>query len=207
MNCWSPTSTASRRRWKSASGISRPSRTPASSRSSTGPSPSRRTAIRWSGRCAACRASGSACGVMAGFQPGRRRRAGAVQLDDRGRSRRRHLGHGCRALRRLGDDGLHQRQGARELFAALFDPLPQRGTAGRTSAQDDAGLRPAVGQGRAVGRRPTGWKCRSGMRRRASRTSSRGGARAISTHVANEVEGGARTASACRRSRTSPNTR
>ena len=59
MNCWSRTSTASRRRWRSASGISRPSRRPASSRSSTAPSPSRRTAIRWSGRCAGCPASGS----------------------------------------------------------------------------------------------------------------------------------------------------
>ena len=43
---------------------------PASSRSSTAPSPSRRTATRWSGRCAACATSGAACGVMAGFSQG-----------------------------------------------------------------------------------------------------------------------------------------
>ena len=66
-----------------------------------------------------------ACGVMAGFTQG-----GGVGLALSNwmiawRSRRRHLGDGRRALRRLGVDGLHQRQGARELFAALFDPLPQ----------------------------------------------------------------------------------
>jgi glycine/D-amino acid oxidase-like deaminating enzyme len=46
-------STASRRRWNSASSISRASPMPASSRSSTAPSPSRRTATRWSARCRA----------------------------------------------------------------------------------------------------------------------------------------------------------
>ena len=72
-----------------------------------------------------------ACGVMAGFSQG-----GGVGLALSNwmiawRSRHRRLGHGRGALRRLGQQGLHQCQGARELFAALFDPLPQRGTAGR----------------------------------------------------------------------------
>ena len=44
-----------------------------------------------------------ACGVMAGFSPGRRRRPGAVELDGQRRSRLRRLGHGRRALRRMGD--------------------------------------------------------------------------------------------------------
>ena len=122
-----------------------------------------------------------ACGVMAGFSPRRRCRAGAVQLDDPWRSGRRHLGDGRGALRRLGVDGLHQRQGARKLFAALLDPLPQRGTAGRTSAEDHAGLRPARRRRARSSASPTGSKCRSGMRLTASRTSSRGGARPTSS--------------------------
>ena len=65
-----------------------------------------------------------------GLQPGRRRRAGARQLDDGGRSRPRRLRHGRRPLRRVGDLALHQRQGAGELCPPLLDPLPERG-AGR----------------------------------------------------------------------------
>ena len=68
-----------------------------------------------------------ACGVMAGLQPGRRRRTGAVALDGRRRSRRRYLGHGRGAIRRLDHAGLHQRQGARKLFAPLQHPLSERG--------------------------------------------------------------------------------
>ena len=75
------------------------------------------------------------------LQPGRRRRAGAVQLDGQRRSRLRRLGHGRRPLGRMGVAALHQRQGARELFAPLLDPLPQRGTAGRAAGADDAALR------------------------------------------------------------------
>ena len=56
--------------WKSASGISRRWSAPASRRSSTAPSPSRPTAIRWSGRCAGWRNFWVACGVMAGFSQG-----------------------------------------------------------------------------------------------------------------------------------------
>ena len=75
------------------------------------------------------------------LQPGRRRRAGAVQLDGQRRSGLRRLGHGRRPLGRMGVAALHQRQGARELFAPLLDPLPQRGTAGRAAGADDAALR------------------------------------------------------------------
>ncbi len=64
-----------------------------------------------------------------GIQPGRRRRARAVELDGPRRSGLRRVGDGRRALRRLGDDGVHQRQGARELFAALSHPLSERGAA------------------------------------------------------------------------------
>ena len=42
-------------------------------------------------------------------------------------------------------------------------------------------------QRRAMGRRLSGWKCRCGSRRRASRTNSRGGARPISSMSPNEV--------------------
>ena len=84
-----------------------------------------------------------ACGVMAGLQPGRRRRTGVVALDGRRRSRRRHLGHGCRAIRRLDHAGLYQRQGARELFAPLQHPLSERGTHGGAAAAHHADLREA----------------------------------------------------------------
>ena len=59
MNCCNPTLTASRPRWKSASAISRASKRPASSRSSTAPSPFRRTATRSSDLCRASLISGS----------------------------------------------------------------------------------------------------------------------------------------------------
>ena len=100
------------------------------------------------------------------------RRGGAVdrQLDDGRRSRRRHLRHGRRPLRRLGVDGLHQRQGARELFAPLLDPLPERGAAGRAAAQDDADLRPAQRARRAMGR---GVRARSAAVVRAARGEGR----------------------------------
>ena len=44
-----------------------------------------------------------ACARHGRLQPGRRRRAGAVQLDGQRRSRLRRLGHGRRALGRMGD--------------------------------------------------------------------------------------------------------
>ena len=93
-----------------------------------------------------------ACGVMAGLQPGRRRRPVARELDGRRRSGRRHLGDGRRALRRLGQPALHQRQGARELLAPLPHPLPERGTGGRAPAAHDADLRQAAGRERRVRR-------------------------------------------------------
>ena len=93
-----------------------------------------------------------ACGVMAGFSQGGGVGLALVQLDGRRRSGLRRLGDGRRALWRLGDAGLHQRQGARELFPALPHPLPQRGTRRGASAAHDADLRPAAGGERRVWR-------------------------------------------------------
>ena len=87
-----------------------------------------------------------------GLFPGRRRRARAVELDGPRRSGLRRLGDGRRALRRLGHARIHQREGARELFAALPHPLPERGAARRAGAADDADLRPPEGEGRGVRR-------------------------------------------------------
>ena len=86
------------------------------------------------------------------LQPGRRRGPGARQLDGRRRSGFRRVGHGRLTFRRVGDAALHQRQGARELFAALPHPLPQRGTAGGTARTDHAALSPHAGTGRGDGR-------------------------------------------------------
>ena len=86
-----------------------------------------------------------ACGVMAGLQPGRRRRPGARQLDGERRSRLRRLGDGRGALRGLGHHGLYQRQGARKLFAPLPHPLSQRGTVRRAAASHYTDLRSAQG--------------------------------------------------------------
>ena len=69
-----------------------------------------------------------------GLQSGRRRRLGALPVDGRRRSRRRHLGHGRGALWRLDDAGVHQRQGSRELFAPLQYSFSERGIAGRAAA-------------------------------------------------------------------------
>ena len=86
---------------------------------------------------------------------GRRRRAGARDLDDRRRSRRfrdGYLGDGRRALRRLRDARLHEREGPGELPAALPDHLPERGAAGRPAAADDADPRPTDRRERRLGR-------------------------------------------------------
>ena len=65
--------------------------------------------------------SGCACARHGRLQPGRRRRAGAVATGwSNGDPGLRRLGHGRRPLRRMGDAALHQRQGARELFAPLL---------------------------------------------------------------------------------------
>ena len=144
-NCCSPTSTASRRRSRSASSISRPSRTPASSKIINGPFTFAPDGNPLVGPVRGLRNFWVACGVMAGFSQG-----GGVGLalsnwmvdGDPGLRR---LGDGRRPLRRLGDAGLHQRQGARELFAPLPHPLPQRGAAGGAAAAHDADLRPAAG--------------------------------------------------------------
>ena len=73
------------------------------------------------------------------FQPRRRGRPRACQLDRRWRPRFRHSCDGCGPFRRLGDARLHRRQGPRELFPPLLDPLPERGTAGGAAAPHDAG--------------------------------------------------------------------
>ncbi len=83
----------------------------------------------------------TACAVMAGFSPGRRRRPRARQLDDDGRPGPRRLRHGRGAVRRLDDPAPDQRAGARELLAPVLDPFPQRGTRRRPPGPDHAALR------------------------------------------------------------------
>ncbi len=92
-----------------------------------------------------------ACAVMAGLSQG-----GGVGLSLAnwmvdGDPRRRHLGHGRRPLRRLGDARLHQRQGARELLAPLPHHVPERRAAGGASAAHHADLRPPHRAQRGVG--------------------------------------------------------
>ena len=105
------------------------------------------------------------------IQPGRRRRPRAVELDDPRRPGLRRLGDGRRALRRLGDDGVHQREGARELFAPLSHPFPERGAARGTAFADDAHLRSAEDEGRGLrrGLRPRARAVVRAGRRRGTR--------------------------------------
>ena len=86
---------------------------------------------------------------------GRRRRAGAGDLDDRRRPwrlRDGYLGDGRRPLRRLRHARLHERKGPGELPAPVPDHVPERGAAGGTSAADHSDLRPADGGERGLGR-------------------------------------------------------
>ena len=131
-----------------------------------------------------------------------------VELDGQRRSGLRRLGHGRRALGRMGEPALHQRQGARKLFAPLLDPLPERGTAGGTAGADDAALRHDGRAERRDGRLAGGWRRRSGSRRRAPspRTSSPSTAPTISSMSATRCAPCA-SASASPRSPTSPSTR
>ncbi len=112
-----------------------------------------------------------AVGVMAGFSQGGGVGLALANWMVERRSRLRRLGDGRRALRRLGDARVHERQGARELFAALPHPLPQRGAAGGAAAADDAGLRSAEGERRGVRRgvRPRARAVVRARRRRAAR--------------------------------------
>ncbi len=87
-----------------------------------------------------------------GIQPGRRGRARAVALDGGRRSGCRYLGDGCRALRRLDHARLHQRQSARELFAPLPHPFPERRADRGASAAHDTDLRASAGRARRVRR-------------------------------------------------------
>ena len=92
-------------------------------------------------------------------QPGRRRRAGAGQLDHAGRSRLRRVGDGRRAVRRVGHPGVHEREGARELRPPVPDRLPQRAAPRGAPADDHPDPRPA---GR--GQRRLGCVVRAGAR-------------------------------------------
>ena len=112
---------------------------------STGRSPSRPTAIPLIGPIRGLKNFWVACGVMAGFSQG-----GGVGLALANWMVNGDPGFDVWAMdvARFGDwatHGLHQRQGARELFAPLPHPLSQRGTAGRTAAAHDADLRSAQG--------------------------------------------------------------
>ena len=83
----------------------------------------------------------SACGVMAGFQPGRRRWPDAGAMDDRGRMRtRRHRPWMWRALG-TGSPGLYPAQSHRELPKALFRRLPERRTPRRAPLPHNAHVR------------------------------------------------------------------
>ena len=113
---------------------------------------------------------------------GRRRRAGAGDLDDRRRPRRQrhgYLGDGRRPLRRLRDARLHERQGPGELPAPLPDHVPERGAAGRAAAADDADPRPADRGERGLGgdlrarARAVVPARRASSRRRTSRSGAR----------------------------------
>ena len=118
-NCCRRTSTASRPRSRSASGISRRSRGRHQEGRSTDRSLSRRTAIRWSGPVPGPAQLLVRLRGDGGIQPGRRRRPRAVAMDGQRRSGVRRLGDGRRPLRRVGDARLHQRQG-RENYARRF---------------------------------------------------------------------------------------
>ena len=128
-----------------------------------------------------------ACGVMAGFSQG-----GGVGL-----ALSNWMIHGdpgadiwAMDVARYGDwaSMAYTNAKVRENYSRRFSiRFPNEELPAGPAAEDDAGLRPAVGKGRAMGRRPTGWKCRCGMRPRASRTNSRGGARPISSMSPSEV--------------------
>ena len=93
-----------------------------------------------------------ACGVMAGFSQGGGVGLALSQWMVNGDPGFDVWAMDVRALRRMGDAHLHQREGARELFAPLLDPLPQRGTARRPAAADHRALRHDAGAGRGDGR-------------------------------------------------------
>ena len=107
------------------------------------------------------------------LQPGRRRRTGAVAVDGERRSGRGRVGDGRRALRRLGDARLYQRQGARELLAALPHPLPERGAAGGAPVAHHADLRATAGPRTPCSATTAGWSMRCGSHPSAARRARR----------------------------------
>ena len=72
-----------------------------------------------------------ACAVMAGLSQGGGVGLALATWMTNGDPQLGRAGHGRRPLRRLGDPGLHQRQGARELQPAVPHHFPQPGAAGR----------------------------------------------------------------------------
>ena len=80
------------------------------------------------------------------LQPGRRRRAGACQLDDRRRSRASMSGRWMSRAMATGRRWPITNEKVRENYSPpLPHPLPERGTAGGAAAADHAALRPAQG--------------------------------------------------------------
>ena len=71
-----------------------------------------------------------------------RRWAFTCQLDGARRPGRRHLGHGRCPLRRLRNAGIHQREGARKLFASIPHHLPERRACSSTTTAHHTYLRP-----------------------------------------------------------------
>ena len=113
------------------------------------------------------------------------------------------------ALRRLGHHGLHQRQGARELFAPLPHPLPQRGTAGRPAAAHHADLRPAARAPTPCSANIAGSSTRSGSRPRRTQAveDASPSAAPMRTSTSPPNAGRCARASACSRSRTTASSR
>ena len=142
-------------------------------RSSTVPSPLRRTAIPWSGRSQGLRNYWVACGVMAGFSQG-----GGVGLSLANWMVEGDPGADIWAMdvARYGDwatPQLHQRQGARELFAPLPDSLSQRGTGSGAAAAHLSHIRATAGRECRVWRILRAGTCLVVSRPRGARPASR----------------------------------
>ncbi len=183
-SCCRPTSTASRPRSRSPSSTTRPWRRPASSAIVNGPFTFAPDGNPLVGPVRGLRNCWVACAVMAGLSQGGGVGTGARHLDDRGRPRPRHLGHGRRPLRRLGHPRLHQRQGAGELQPPLPHHVPQRGAARRARPLHTTPVHDRLDRAqRGVGRRlragacavvpAPGWASRSRTSRSAGPTPSR----------------------------------
>jgi dimethylglycine dehydrogenase len=130
MSCWSPTSTGSRPRWRSASEHFPAFQNAGIKQIINGPFTFAPDGNPLVGPVKGLPGYWCACGVMAGFSQG-----GGVGLALSNWMTDGDPGFDVWGMdvARFGDwatHGLHQRQGARELFPPLLDPLPQRGAAG-----------------------------------------------------------------------------